>query len=92
MAFSYLASMGALVAMNAQAMHRSVPVQRAKGQLREGFRYLAGDRAVGAPLLLMAIVGTLAFNYPVKFVSSPAVYLVRRGSGRGVWYVDDDTW
>jgi predicted MFS family arabinose efflux permease len=45
---------------------RPVPVvPRAKGQLREGFRYVWSDRLVRTPLLMMAVIGTLAFNFQV---------------------------
>ena len=36
-----------------------------KGQLREGFRYVAHEPRLGVPLLMMAIVGTLAYEFQV---------------------------
>ena len=41
------------------------PSPRAKGQLREGFRYAMSVDDLRIPLLLMAVVGTLSFNYVV---------------------------
>jgi predicted MFS family arabinose efflux permease len=51
--------------MNASLLHRLPTVQRAKGQLREGFRYAWSERTVRIPLLMMAVIGTLAFNFQV---------------------------
>ena len=48
-----------------QLLHRCRPCPRAKGQLREGFRYVWSDRMVRTPLLMMAVIGTLAFNFQV---------------------------
>lgn len=47
------------------ATFRSRPVPRAKGQLRAGLRYAMSVDELRIPLLLMAVVGTLAFNFPV---------------------------
>ena len=55
----------ALAMMDADALLPAPTVPRAKGQLREGFRYVWSDRAVRTPLLMMAVIGTLAFNFPV---------------------------
>ena len=44
---------------------RSVRVARAKGQLREGLRYAMSVDDLRVPLALMAVVGTLSFNFVV---------------------------
>ena len=45
---------------------RSAPrVAKAKGQLREGFRYVRRTPELRLPLVMMAVVGTFAFNYQV---------------------------
>ena len=44
---------------------RSVRVARARGQLREGFRYAMSVDDLRVPLALMAVVGTLSFNFVV---------------------------
>ncbi len=55
----------ALWLMNAKLL-RPVPiVPRAKGQLREGFHYVWSERTLRTPLLMMAVIGTLAFNFQV---------------------------
>ncbi|GAB17369.1 putative major facilitator superfamily transporter [Gordonia effusa NBRC 100432] len=62
-ALSYVAMLIALALLDASKLERSAPTARAKGQLREGFRYVA-DR----PELLIALgvgfsVGTFALNF-----------------------------
>jgi MFS family permease len=64
-AASYIAVIFALAMMRSDALIPTPRVPRAKGQLREGFRYVWSDRAVRTPLLMMAVIGTLAFNFTV---------------------------
>jgi MFS family permease len=40
-------------------------VAKAKGQMREGFRYVWRSPELLLPLILAAVIGTLAFNYQV---------------------------
>jgi MFS family permease len=64
-AASYVAVLAALRMMRGEEL-RPVPViSRAKGQLRAGFRYVWSDRLVLIPLVMMAVIGTLAFNFQV---------------------------
>jgi MFS family permease len=64
-AASFIAVLFALWLMNADALRPVAIVPRAKGQLREGFRYVWSDRMVRTPLIMMAVIGTLAFNFQV---------------------------
>lgn len=64
-AVSYLAAIIALVGMRPDELLRTEPVSRAKGQLRAGFRYVWSTPALRTPLLLMAVVGTLAYEFQV---------------------------
>ena len=64
-AASYLAVLLALWMMSADQLRPVAIVPRAKGQLREGFRYVWSDRMVRTPLVMMAVIGTLAFNFQV---------------------------
>jgi len=64
-AASYVAVLVARMMMNTSLLHRSPRVGRAKGQLREGLRYAWSERLVRTPLLMMAVIGTLAFNFQV---------------------------
>ncbi len=62
---SYLAVLTALALMRAHELHPTAPQPRAKGQLREGFRYVRSTPALSTPLLMMAVIGTLAYEFGV---------------------------
>jgi MFS family permease len=64
-AVSFAAVIGALYAMRASELHRRPPVARAKGQIRAGLRYAWRAWELRVPLLMMAVVGTLAYNFSV---------------------------
>ena len=64
-AASFVAVIIALWMMHGEELHSVPTVPRAKGQLREGFRYVWSERLLRTPLLLMAVIGTLAFNFSV---------------------------
>ena len=66
-ALSYLAVVGAFLAMRPQDLFPTERVPRGRGQLREGLRYVWGRTELRVPLLLMAVVGTLAYNFSVVF-------------------------
>ena len=64
-AASYVAVIVALLMMTVSEL-RPLPEQpRAKGQLREGFAYVWSNPKLRTPLLMMAIVGTLAYEFQV---------------------------
>ncbi|MDQ6948831.1 MAG: MFS transporter, partial [Actinomycetota bacterium] len=62
---SYLAVLAALALMRAHELQPTAPQPRAKGQLREGFRYVRSTPALSTPLLMMAVIGTLAYEFGV---------------------------
>ena len=64
-AVSFVAVIGALYAMRPADLHRRPPVARAKGQIREGLHYAWGAWELRVPLLMMAVIGTLAYNFSV---------------------------
>ena len=64
-ALSFVAVIGALLMMDPTSLHRQAPVARAKGQVREGLRYIRETPELRSILLMTAVVGTLAINYPV---------------------------
>jgi len=64
-ALSFVAVVYSLISMDKSALMPSKPTPRGKGQLREGFRYVAHEPRLGIPLLMMAIVGTLAYEFQV---------------------------
>jgi MFS family permease len=66
-AISYLAVLAALYAMRTEELHPAPVTPKAKGQVREGFRYARSVPELWVPLTMMAVVGTLAFNFQVVF-------------------------
>ena len=64
-AVSFGAVVYSLVSMDTGALSPTEPTGRAKGQLREGFRYVKGEPRLGVPLLMMVIVGMLAYEFQV---------------------------
>ncbi len=64
-AASYLSVLVALALMRPSELHRTPPVPKAKGQVREGLRYVRGEPALLYPLLVIAVVGIFAFNFTV---------------------------
>lgn len=64
-AATYAAVLCALALMRPSELHRTPLVVRAKGQLREGFRYVWSTPSIRDPLFVMAIVGIFAFNFTV---------------------------
>ncbi len=65
-ALSFAAVVYSLLRMNKAALQPSPPARRAKGQLREGLSYVAHEPSLGVPLLMMALVGTLAYEFQVS--------------------------
>jgi MFS family permease len=63
---SFVFVLASLVSLNRGKLHPSVPAPRAPGQLRAGLRYAAGIPAIARPLLMMALVGTLTFEFEVS--------------------------
>jgi MFS family permease len=63
--FTYLAVVVALAAMHVSELHRRDRVQKARGQVREAVGYVWRTPDLRLPLILMALVFTLAFNFQV---------------------------
>ncbi len=64
-AISYVAVLAALLAMRTDELNRSTPTPRSRGQIRQGLRYVFSNHDLFVPLVMMAIIGTLAFNFSV---------------------------
>lgn len=60
---SYVAVVVALLLMRPKELYTTGPVARAKGQVREGLRYVWSTPGLRDPLIAMAVIGTLAFNF-----------------------------
>ncbi len=64
-AVSFVAVVVSLVTMDVRALEPSPPTERRRGQLREGLRYVARTPELGIPLLMMGLVGMLAYEFQV---------------------------
>ena len=62
---SYAAVVIALWLMRAEQLQPAGRTTRAPGQLRAGFRYVRSTPEVLVPLVMMAVVGTLAYEFQV---------------------------
>jgi MFS family permease len=64
-AASFIAVVSSLTSMDTTALQPSPPAERAKGQLREGLRYVGKEPRLWVPLLMAGIVGLLAYEFQV---------------------------
>ncbi len=64
-AASFVAVVATLVHLDRGALRPSPPAPRERGQLRAGLRYVARTPELGLPLLMMALVGMLAYEFQV---------------------------
>ncbi|HEY8546484.1 MAG TPA: MFS transporter [Acidimicrobiales bacterium] len=64
-AVSYAPVIWALLSLDRSKFRSSPRVAKAKGQLREGFRYVMATPNLMLPLAMATVIGTLAFNYQV---------------------------
>jgi MFS family permease len=64
-AVSFVAVVTSLLRLDVSALLPSTPAPRAPGQLREGLRYVRRTPALAVPLLMMALVGCLAYEFQV---------------------------
>ena len=64
-AVSFLAVIASLMLMRPGELWLSRPVARAGGQIREGLRYIWSSPVMRSTMLMIAVVGTLGFNFSV---------------------------
>ncbi|MCC9309552.1 MFS transporter [Kitasatospora sp. RB6PN24] len=64
-AASFLAVLLALRLMSTERLIPARPVQRGPGQLAAGLRYVRATTGLWAPLAMMALIGTLAYEFQV---------------------------
>jgi MFS family permease len=64
-AASFVAVVASLSTMDLAALSPSEPAPRARGQLREGLRYVRRTKELAIPLLMMAVVGCLTYEFQV---------------------------
>ena len=85
-AASYAAVIVALAMMRASELIRRPGVVRAKGQVREGLRYVWATPDLKLPLVSMAIVGVFAFNFTVT-LPLLAKFTFDGGAGLYSWFL-----
>jgi len=81
-AASYAAVIVALALMRRAELYSKPGVARAKGQVREGLRYVWNTADLRSPLLSMAIVGVFAFNFTVTL---PLLAKITFNGGAGLY-------
>jgi MFS family permease len=64
-AASFVAVVGSLLTMDRRALRPTEPMARARGQLREGLRYVRNTPGLAVPLVMMGIVGCLTYEFQV---------------------------
>jgi MFS family permease len=64
---SYLAVIASLWLIRSEALRRPPVTPRGKGQVRAGLRYVHSQPHLWVPMVMMTVVGTLAFNFQVVF-------------------------
>jgi MFS family permease len=64
-AASFVAVVGSLMRMDRAALSPTTPTPRARGQLREGLRYVRRTPQLAIPLLMMGAVGCLTYEFQV---------------------------
>ncbi len=63
-AASFVAVIVSLAMMRTDEIAPPVRAERARGQVREGFRYAIGTPELAAPLLMVTVTGILAYEFP----------------------------
>jgi MFS family permease len=82
-AASFVFVVGSLVTLNRVALNPTPPMPRARGQLREGLRYVRDTPDLAVPLLMMAAVGCLTYEFQVSLpvMASRALHAGATGFG-----------
>ena len=65
-AASFLAVLLSLALMSTAALYPARPVKKQPGQIRAGLRYVRSEPALLVPLIMIAVVGTLAWEFQVS--------------------------
>jgi MFS family permease len=64
-AMTYIPAVVTLALISSRDLHRTPPVQRAKGQFVDSLRYVRRTTALWVPLLLMVAIGTFTYEFQV---------------------------
>jgi len=65
-AFSYIATIYMLYMMDADALRTVQPSPEKRGRLIEGFRYVRSHHLIRTTLIMMAVIGTFAYEFQVS--------------------------
>ncbi len=65
-AASFAAVVASLIRMERADLRPTPPAPRARGQLREGLRYVRATPSLAVPLLMMGLVGCLTYEFQVS--------------------------
>ena len=87
-ASSYLAVIASLLMLDRAALRPSTPAPRERGQVRAGIAYASRTPELAVPLAMMALIGSLAYEFQVvlpvvareTFGGGPEVYGVMTGA------------
>ena len=80
---SFVAVVASLVTMDLSALNPASPTPRARGQLREGVAYIRRTPDLAVPLLMMAAVGCLTYEFQVSLPYMAKTGLHAGSSGFG---------
>jgi MFS family permease len=77
---SYVAVIAGLAAMRRADLHPAAPLERAKGQLREGLAYVRSRPDLLVPIVLVFVVGTFGLNFQIT-LALVVKEVFQRGAG-----------
>jgi len=82
-AASFVAVIFSLTRIDTAALSPVTPAPRAKGQLREGFRYIRSEPRLALPLAMTAVVGCLTYEFQVSlpYMASHGLHAGSAGYG-----------
>ncbi len=82
-AVSFVAVINSLTRMDRTALAPVPPMARAKGQLRDGLRYVRHEPRLALPLAMAAVVGCLAYEFQVTlpYMASHGLHVGSAGYG-----------
>ncbi len=82
-AVSFIAVINSLTRMDRTALAPVPPMARAKGQLRDGLRYVRHEPRLALPLAMAAVVGCLAYEFQVTlpYMASHGLHVGSAGYG-----------
>lgn len=63
---SYIVIIFALALMNKDELHKILPLAKSKGMIWEGFRHVLSKPILASTIVMIAIIGTLTYEFPVS--------------------------